>query len=105
MRQTTEAGGQVVLIGLRGRHWQDESLQALISDSIVHESRYQLCRLGNIKVTKDSPHPSEVKLHAYTSFKATDLQCKCGDETTHTYELSDMQKLLEEHHNGRKPKV
>jgi hypothetical protein len=66
MRQAAVSGACSILMGLRGKQWQDESLQALVSDNIVHEASIHLCHF-DIKVSNDTALPSSVQLHAYAT--------------------------------------
>jgi hypothetical protein len=89
IRQAHSVGLKAILISLRGKHWQDESIQALISDNITHEATFCLCAM-DIKVTNDSSLPSAVQLHAHTTFPITPLRCTHNKEQEHVYELKDM---------------
>ena len=55
-----------VLIGLRGRQWQDENLQLLVTDKIITEATINICAL-DIKVSEETKMPSSVAVHVAQS--------------------------------------
>ena len=92
MRLAVQVSVMCVMIGLRGHHWQDDNLQALIADKVLYEATHHLCHY-NIKVSNDTDQPSDVKLHAYTSFPDSASLCRCPVGQEHTYELKAIQKV------------
>ena len=85
MRHAQSSACCAILIGLRGRAWQDESLKALLRDSIVYESKHHLCSF-NMQVLDDQPAPSSVAYHCYTTWKADSSSCNCGN-VEHRFDL------------------
>ena len=86
IRTSTQCGVSCLLIGLRGRHWQDENLQNLIADKVITEATFHLCHF-NIKVTENDDKPSSVQVHAYANFPIRPLRCMHPKATEHSYEL------------------
>ena len=89
IQQCKESGIPCILIGLRGRHWQDQNLANLVTDKIVSEATIHLCHF-NIKVTEDTDKPSAVKLHAYTTFPLRPFRCPHAQGAEHHYELGNI---------------
>ena len=89
IRQAQTVGKKAVLISLRGRHWQEENIQALLSDKVTQEATYCLCAM-NLKVNNDTALPSAIQLHAHATFAITPLRCKCNKDQEHIYELKGM---------------
>ena len=52
-----------ILVGLRGRHWEDENLAKILHDKVATEHTVALCKLG-IQILPESTAPSSVRYNA-----------------------------------------
>ena len=85
LRQAQANKIPAILIGLRGRHWEDEHLAKLLHDKVATEHTIALCKLG-IRVLPESTCASSVRFNALqvdiSSTPPTDLAgprcCGCG---------------------------
>ena len=92
IRQSSQSKVTALLVSLRGKHWNDESIAALVNDKITHEASYHLCAF-NIKVTDDSPKPSAVVMHAHATFPISPKRCRHNKSEEHVYELKETPKV------------
>ena len=63
LRQADSAAVPAIMIGMRGRHWQDPNLAKLLADKVVTEHPIALCRL-KIQVLPETSGASSVKFNA-----------------------------------------
>ena len=86
LRNAYQVRVPAIIIGMRGRHWVDESLSTLLYDKLAFEQELALCRFG-ITIKPELVGPSDNKFHSYTSFPAPNFSCQCPAGARHTYEL------------------
>ena len=73
-----------VLIGQRGRQWNNDGLASLLQDGFVHEQKIPLCHF-DIKILPETDGPSANEFYALTTFETTKQGCKCPSKATHRY--------------------
>ena len=83
VRQAQEQRIYCVLVGPRGRHWQDERLDLVITDLVVTAATYWLCAM-DIKVANDRDSPSSVQLQVYATLEITPMRCRHPEDVEHT---------------------
>ena len=81
-RTAAAVGVAATMFGPRGRNWQDESLQQLLTDNVAHESLHRLCRRG-IQIENNSSHPSNATYTIFSTHRIDSSTCKCSPETVH----------------------
>ena len=91
-KQAKLASTVAVLIGLRGRQWVDENLEALTTDEITTEADHQLCHL-DVKVSPGDVLPSSHTVHTRTTVKLNAHPCKCPHGQQHQFEKTGVSKV------------
>ena len=91
LRLAHSAAVPAIIVGIRGRHWQDPNLAKLLFDKIATEHVIALCRL-NIQVLPETRGASFVRFNALATQGpsrdlVTDLVCTCPEGTAHVWEL------------------
>ena len=86
--QTASVSGVLaVVLGQRGRHWQQEDLMRAQQSTTIHESDHALCHFG-IRINPAATQPSEIKYHMLSTTPFKNHPCKCPKGTTHQYDLA-----------------
>ena len=62
-----------IISGWRGKHWQWESIQALLQDGTMNESRHALCGYGVPHIDYDK----RAAIHTYTTKPIAQRNCNC----------------------------